>query len=68
MFDAFKERDLAGALEGVEHDIEAEPSSAFPGQEVYRGHEGVLRFFAMFFEAGMSTTPNRLSSSMRETT
>jgi ketosteroid isomerase-like protein len=51
MFDAFTKGDLAGALEGVDHDIEAEPSSTFPGQEVYRGHEGVLRFFAMFFEA-----------------
>ena len=51
MFDAFKKRDIAGALEGVDHDIELEPSSMFPGQEVYRGHEDVLRFFAMFFEA-----------------
>jgi ketosteroid isomerase-like protein len=51
MFDAFKKGDLAGALEGVDADIEAEPSSTFPGQEVYRGHEGVLRFFTMFFEA-----------------
>ena len=51
MFDAFTKGDLAGALKGVDHDIEAEPSSSFPSQEVYRGHEGVLRFFAMFFEA-----------------
>jgi ketosteroid isomerase-like protein len=51
MFDAFKKRDIAGALESVDDDIELEPSSTFPGQEVYRGHEGVLRFFAMFFEA-----------------
>ena len=51
MFDAFEKRDIAGALEGVDTDIELEPSSMFPGQEVYRGHEGVLRFFAMFFEA-----------------
>jgi ketosteroid isomerase-like protein len=51
MFDEFKKGDLAGALESVDHAIEAEPSSTFPGQEVYRGHEGVLRFFAMFFEA-----------------
>jgi ketosteroid isomerase-like protein len=51
MFDEFKKGDLAGALESVDHAIEAEPSSTFPGQEVYRGHEGVLRFFAMFLEA-----------------
>src|SRR5687768_2720793 len=51
MFDAFKKGDLAGALESVDPAIEGEPSSTFPGQEVYRGHEGVLRFFAMFFEA-----------------
>jgi hypothetical protein len=51
MFDEFKKGDLAGALESVDHAIEAEPSSTFPGQKGYRGHEGVLRFFAMFLEA-----------------
>jgi ketosteroid isomerase-like protein len=51
MFEAFKKGDLAGALASADPAIEAEPSSTFPGQEVYRGHEGVLRFFAMFLEA-----------------
>jgi uncharacterized protein len=50
MFDAFNGGDLAAALEDVGPEIEAEPSSSFPGRSVYRGHQGVLEFFATFLE------------------
>jgi uncharacterized protein len=51
MFEAFNRGDVAGALAHVDPEIEAEPSSSFPDVAIFRGHQGVLDFFASFFEA-----------------
>jgi ketosteroid isomerase-like protein len=51
MFESFNRGDVAGALAHVDPEIEAEPSSSFPDVAIFRGHQGVLDFFATFFEA-----------------
>jgi ketosteroid isomerase-like protein len=44
--------DLEQAMEGLAPDIEFVTSGAFPGLDpVYRGHEGIMRFFTDFREA-----------------